>query len=519
MHDLLHDNLIGITMDAGQRTVTLPDLLALLAAGQVNGYTALRAHQADPWHVFLVQAAASVLARRPAPKLPTDPTYWREGLLDLADGKATAWHLVVEEVTKPAFLQHPLAGQAELEQDFGVKAATPDQLDILVTAKDHDVKMARAQPDALQAWVFALLTYQTTSGFLGAGNYGSIRMNGGFASRPVVSLINDPQVSRRFIDEVMRLLDIRSSLVKNYRYCSRGIVITWVAPWSRQDHQFQMHDLEPWFIEAARAVRLVRRAGGCVALGSATKARQIGPRSVDSGDVGDPWIPINVEDKKKGRSALTVSGGGWTPKLITRLLFQQGFELTALQKPRDGASGLWFTGSVIVRGQGTTEGFHRFSVPIPPKARRTLLREESLHRLGKLAQELLADASAAERALGTAVMCLAEGGPEVLDVNNPTVDAWAKKVRRDLFQGWEDSYFPMLWRAAETQDMTEIIIPWRAELVAQARQALRDAERRLPLPSARRYRALVRAESVLIGALRKAGLTRTNDQEDQGNAA
>jgi CRISPR system Cascade subunit CasA len=37
-------------------------------------------------------------------------------------------------------------------------------------------------------WFYALLTLQTMQGFLGAGNYGISRMNGGFASRPSVGL-------------------------------------------------------------------------------------------------------------------------------------------------------------------------------------------------------------------------------------------------------------------------------------------------------------------------------------------
>ena len=107
MHDLLTDPLIGVRTPEGKRRVSLPDLLAGLTAGEVEGYTGLRAHQADPWHVFLVQLAASIQARHPSETLPTDPAYWRAGLLDLADGRDTAWHLVVDDVTQPAFLQHP----------------------------------------------------------------------------------------------------------------------------------------------------------------------------------------------------------------------------------------------------------------------------------------------------------------------------------------------------------------------------------------------------------------------------
>ncbi|BBD78364.1 hypothetical protein [Hydrogenophilus thermoluteolus] len=110
MHDLLNDPLIGVRMPRGERRVSLPELLAALSANEVEGYTGLRAHQADPWHVFLVQLAASIQARCPTNSLPTDREYWCNGLLNLAD--ANAWHLVVEDVTQPAFLQHPCLPRA-----------------------------------------------------------------------------------------------------------------------------------------------------------------------------------------------------------------------------------------------------------------------------------------------------------------------------------------------------------------------------------------------------------------------
>jgi len=123
MHDLLHDPLIGVRTPAGVQRLSLPGLLAALSAGQVDGYTGLRAHQADPWHVFLVQLAASIQARRPTDVLPTDAAYWREGLLDLADGIPEAWQLVVEDVTKPAFMQHPWKSWEAEAGDYGVKTS------------------------------------------------------------------------------------------------------------------------------------------------------------------------------------------------------------------------------------------------------------------------------------------------------------------------------------------------------------------------------------------------------------
>lgn len=510
MDDLLNEPLIGISTRSGPKRVSLPELLANLSGGAVVGYTGLRAHQADPWHVFLVQLAASVLARHPRVSgPPSDVMFWRDGLLDLAAGSANAWELQVDDVTQPAFLQHPLASADDLQtfRPKEPKALTPDELDVLVTAKDHDVKMARARPDDAESWLYALLTYQTSSGFLGAGNYGTVRMNGGFASRCVVSLVGSTSTSERFIDELAAVMAMRGAVLSGgIGFVDRGVVLTWIRPWSRDQSQYTPSDLEPWFIESVRPLRLVARDGGFVALGTTSRARQIGPKALENGDVSDPWLPINVADKKKGRSALTPAAAGWTPELIARMLFQRGVELTPLQRPRaDMRSDAWFVGSVLIRGQGTTEGFHRFAVPVPGKARLGLQRSAERERLGRLALNLLADAKESEKSLQAALVCLVEGGPEEINFKWEAIVKWAESVIADLARTWADDFFPTIWRATD-ESVEDIQADWRIALVARTRKALREAEDRVPMPSGRRYRALVRADGFLNGSLRKKGL-------------
>ncbi|WP_298293024.1 hypothetical protein [Thiomonas sp.] len=267
MHDLLSDPLIGVRTAQGSRRLNLPELLAALSAGQVDAYTGLRAHQADPWHVFLVQLAASIQARFPTDALPTDADYWREGLLDLADGIPEAWQLVVEDVTKPAFLQHPWKSWETEAADYGVKtsrgqtvlepkASSPDELDVLVTSKNHDVKMARTAPQTPEAWIYALITYQTFSGYNGSGNYGSIRMNGGFGCRAVLRWTYTDNPSERFADETELLQSLRQSTRELFGYAKKGVALTWLSVWNRSDHQFLLSDVEPWFIEAVRPLRI-----------------------------------------------------------------------------------------------------------------------------------------------------------------------------------------------------------------------------------------------------------------------
>jgi CRISPR system Cascade subunit CasA len=507
MLDLLTEPIVGVSAASGTQMVTLPELFAGLVKGGVLGYPGLRPHQADPWHAFLVQVAASVLARSPRDAITSiESSFWHDGLLDLADGEATAWQLIVEDATRPAFMQHPLGTAAELNT-WKVAGRTPDEIDVLVTAKDHDVKSSRVASIDAEAWLFALVTCQTTSGFFGAGKYGSIRMNGGFGSRAFVSLVTDPSPSSRFQEELRVVGACRGAvLAGGYGYRSKGCVLTWLKPWRRDASQWMLSELEPWFVEAVRPLRLRSAVGGIEALGTTSDARQIGPKSVDGGDVGDPWCPTNLADKKKGRSALTVSGSGWSPELLCRLLFQQEVELTPLQRPRPGMpTAAWLVGSVLVRGQGTTEGFRRFVIEVPAGVRGWLERPDDRERLSKLAQQLLGDAKEVERTLRAAVMVLADGGPDQVDRGNDTLATWARKVVDQEALGWGDRFFTMLWRAT-AEDPEIVRASWCTDLVARARLALADAERRVPLKRNRQYRALVRARGTLEGSLRKKGL-------------
>jgi CRISPR system Cascade subunit CasA len=512
MHDLLRDSLIGVRTTRGDLKLSLPGVFARLLSDEIEDFTGLRAHQSDPWHVLLVQLAASVMARHPNDRTPPpDEHFWREGLLDLADGCTTAWQLVVDDVTKPAFMQHPLRDAAELKAFKPTQPAAryPDELDVLVTAKDHDVKLARMQSADGAAWLFALVTCQTTSGFLGAGNYGSVRMNGGFGSRSIVSMVSSIAVWSRFVEELAVVRTLRGRALAAGLSQDRGIVLTWLRPWDRADAQEALFNLEPWFIEAVRPVRLRQYAEGVVALTSTSAARQIGPASVSNGDVGDPWLPINVSDPKKGRSALTVSASGWTPERLSQLLLQQGFELTPLQLPRgDMGGGAWLVASVLARGQGRTEGFHRIALPIPAKVLPTLGKPGERERLAKAAAVLRNDAADVQSTLKVVLMTLALGGPDQVNLQNETAARWVAACIESFTRRWSEPYFDALWRLAE--EPADIVRRgWRTQLVAQAQAILLEAESRMPGSAGRRWRARVRAHSLLNGSLRKKGLIDT----------
>ena len=59
---------------------------------------------------------------------------------------------------------------------------------MLITARNHDAKRAANRHATPEDWILALVSLQTMSGYSGNGKNGIARMNGGFASRPLVGL-------------------------------------------------------------------------------------------------------------------------------------------------------------------------------------------------------------------------------------------------------------------------------------------------------------------------------------------
>jgi CRISPR system Cascade subunit CasA len=169
---------------------------------------------------------------------------------------------------------------------------------------------------------------------------------------------------------------------------------------------------------------------------------------------------------------------------------------------------MYFVGSVLVRGQGTTEGFHRFSLPVPGTVIPRLLDDDTRDALGRLARELLADAREAEYALRDALKVLSRGGFAPGDSRtreDDTTQRWALAAASGFAREWSGRYFEQLWKSVD-RPSAELRGEWREALVALAREQLRAAEMRLPRPAGRRYRAIVDANGALQGRLKKKGL-------------
>ena len=176
MLNILTEPVIRLDLSDGVRKeASLPEVFAALVGDEVVSLPGLRPHQRHAWHAFLVQLGAMAMHRAGRTDLPDIAGEWAGLIRGLTPDfpEDEPWRLVVEDITKPAFMQAP-ASSKEKAQDFKAVVATPDQLDMLVTSKNHDLKSSIASRAAADDWLFALVTLQTMEGFGGAGELRSL---------------------------------------------------------------------------------------------------------------------------------------------------------------------------------------------------------------------------------------------------------------------------------------------------------------------------------------------------------
>lgn len=501
--NLLYDPIFRVQTSSGEIRMSLPSLFEALGQNKILSYAGLQRHQEDAFHIFLCYLAGAVLARKKKSDPVQEEVFWKEGLQNLS-GEAgdSAWNLVEKDLTKPAFMQPPLPDIAP--NSIGPKALTPDALDLLPTAKNHDVKSARAEVSELDEWVYALVSLQTMSGFFGRGNQGISRMNSGFGNRVVVEVLHSLTPGERFCHSLIRLLYHRAEILKGaWGYDPNGLVLVWTEPWDGKN-ALPLKGLDPFYVEICRRIRFCWDqsrnklwAGVCAADKPRIAAREL------NGNVGDAWAPVDLSQD----TVLTVSNQGITAELLRRLLFEDGIGLTHLHKPLPNFSGpVWLSVSVLVRGKGTTEGFHEKLIRIPANARKRIFAVK------KTEQEVLAGMSrnAIEQAdyiryrvLRPAVFEFIEGGPKKVKMDRDAAAAWWTRCAIRFEAAWSDAYFPWLWQATEMESVETALLVWVKQIQKVALNVLKEAHETMPSPTGRTYRARVLSEQLFWKALYK----------------
>lgn len=482
----------------GERcTATLPQLYEVMIRDEVRDFPALRPHQRHPWHAFLVQIAALALHRAGREQVFGTAGEWRDALLALTPDQpdGAAWSLL-SPLDQPALLQPPVP-EGSLKSWKTVP--TPDALDMLVTSKNHDLKGERMQQARPEEWLLGLVSLQTQEGFLGAGNYGISRMNGGFASRPGLGVLPRGGWGKRWQRDVGVLLTERESIAAVEELSvDGGHSLIWLLPWDGKT-SLSFVSLDPFYIEVCRRIRLAEHEGGLIAQAIGSKAPRIQAKERE-GRTGDAWVPIVVA----GDKALTITRDGFDYKRMSELLFDESqYRKPVAQRIRgsDGQCGLQVLAQGVTRGQGKTEGYHERRVSISSKTAGFLSRGET--DLPAKTAAARVEAIGELRKLLWGALCVLLRNGDGKDASDPQKDRAGFYAQR--FEQAEDArFFDDLAEAIEADegDRNAIFENWLLACFARAETSLRVAFPAAPRSGIQRYRAQAAALRYLHGRAR-----------------
>lgn len=500
-----------LTVDDGEK-VSLPELFAGLASGRCQQLSRLRAHQRSAWHMFSVQLAALALARAGHDTLPESAEQWRALLRALSHAESglesdAPWRLSVADRTTPAFLQPPDPGGLTWSP-----VATPDALDLLITSRNHDLKKEIALYADPEDWVLALVSLQTMEGYGGSANYGIARMNGGSSSRALLGLIPARENGapdragwwRRDVTLCLNRRDTPGPMRPGHT------ALLWCHPWP-ENTALGADDLDPLAIEVCRRVRLDIRDGALRAERSGSKAARVNS-SAFKGALGDPWAPVSIGTGSP--KALTIGEGRFDYRRLVDLLFSGNWALPAAAtlQADEPAERMLLLAEALARGNSTTHGLRSRLLPLPRKVVAGGWFQQQTHSLNAAAEHQMADIAAADVALREAVaLYAAEGDPSAVGRDERRR---ARHVRERLDAAADDVFFDYLWDRLDPGTEATARRTFRRLLVATARQELTRAFTTTPCASAWAVRARIRAESCLVGRLRKAQLIETENGDD-----
>ena len=509
MHNLLVDPLIRAQILAGSVTcMSLPEVYSALAADQIAALPALRPHQRHALHAFLCQLGVIAHHRAGLQDTVKTAAEWRTLLRATTPGYANdqPWQLVVDDPGQPAFMQCPSPrGLAEYR---GWKHS-PDDLDILVSAKNHDIKQTTAVQAAPEDWLFALIDLQTMGGYLGRGNQPIARMNGGYGSRPCVGLAPaDGGLGAHVSFDIRRMLCGRHALLDDfpdYFHSDPGVALTWLEPWDGTD-SLDLGALDPYFIEVCRRIRFSSSNGRLAARTAPSHVPRIYAKMA-GGNVGDFWTPVRTTDNK----GLSLSSFGFRYDRLSDLIFNYDtYRRPPAMHVGSHRGERWrLVARGVAAGQGKTEGYHeRTDIAFATATVRALGRKGEHDKLAEFAQEQLEEVADVIKALRFGIAVAAGGGRDANELTRahrihagPYARRLDAEADASFFSALEDRY-----SASISSDAATAVPACR---VSFARSLIRDAERLLdeaietvPCPAIQRPRARARAVSAFWGRLR-----------------
>lgn len=495
---LLTEPIIRYRRAGGGQTVhaTLPGLFVALAADEVRDYPALRPHQRHPWHAFLVQLAAIALHQAGTSAVFETEEAWCDALMALTpnDPDGAAWCLV-SPPNRPALLQAASPNWDISEWDTVFSAA--DELDMLITSRNHDLKSARMHKSNLEDWLFALISLQTQEGSNSGSHKGISRMNSGAGSRSGIGIVPKGGLGKRWKRDIDVLRVIRSKTAETYGFTeTNGTALVWLQPWDGKE-SISFSALDPLYLEICRRVRIFETTEGLYARRTKTPISRIAAEG-RKGVTGDPWMPVDIS--KGDAKALSVQGQGFDYKLIYRILFTGDFVKSEIQcvQALDGEE-LVLIAQGAARGNSKTEGYHERRILISSKVRGLLLANQSV-QLERIAGKRINDISEMRKILWISLAILFANG--ILGDSTAGNKAKASKFSAPFESAEDARFFDDLNEELEAADPEAQRLQWLLGLVDRAEAILKTAFDAGPRSGIQKYRAQSAALSRFHGGLR-----------------
>ena len=402
MYNLLTEPLIRYDNLEGKITsANLPEVYTALMADQVNAFSALRPHQRHAWHTFLVQLGVMAICQAGIDTPPESADKWAKlirGLtIDYPDDEP--WQMVVDDITKPAFMQPPASSKGR-EVDYKQKQviATPDAIDILVNSRQHGQSFSIAVKSEIDDWIFAIISLQTMNGYSGIGKYGISRMNSGYGNRSAFSFAPSNEWGEHIKHDLITLLEKRELILNEYPMINNGIKLLWTEPWDGKKTESLLIDkLDPFYIEICRRIRLTCQNDNLFDKNATSKDKRIIDKT--GGLVGDPWTPVRYKTNSEGTPKSFLGPLKFSYKRIVDGLFSTDWKTPILLDNYPSNSNIQLIARGTIRGQGGTEGYHERIIPIKPKTIKAFGENNTKEELGDIAKERIKQISIVQKHL------------------------------------------------------------------------------------------------------------------------
>lgn len=500
MH-LLTDPVFHVTTTGGHRAVSLPDLLTLLGDDAIESIDHIQRHQQDAFYVFLASLAAMAIARFPHHADPNPwiqpPDFWRDRLRRLADPWGdTAWQLIQDDWSIPAFLQPPLtdSGSPIVMNDDTLIIHSPDSLDYIRSAQNHEIKNQRGYTAPIDQWIYSLISLQTFANYRGRGHHGNFRAVG---ARNVIEVTRSLRFGLRWQDAVRRLLTYRDEYIASFLTDSPSLIpLLWLVPW-KNDHsepqdshasQIPATLLDPLAIEVCRRVRLRRTDKGYEAIELTSQHKRVNSQTVHN----DPWNPLKYGKNTDTPNAFVLRNSqGFTASILSQLIFAQGgWHPAAMQIPcPDWPDGdLWFTASAVAYDsqKHQSAGYHNVAIRIPHTVVNDIFGgTASQASWGALSQSLINRAGDIHQILE---QTLTQAAPHKAGQSQSGTlsqyAAYVKQACERFTKSWEAQFFDFLWQC-DPHDANPQIAQWVQQLHHQAQHIVEETIQRVPISTQR----------------------------------